>query len=181
MKQITVIGRRGAMMLTLLVIFVAAGIVALQMLPDEDLALKRSTETVLQAELSQIREAFDLKTVSVGGAPGDLSAAATPQEVETAIEDLSREGFLRNENIKDPTSVAGMWGVSSANYWRVVDNIASNTSFELDIDQWQISKGSVIDLDAQRYPRTTGLDDYPYQNKLGNILKSSGRALKVTK
>ncbi|MDD2998764.1 MAG: hypothetical protein PHV05_06840, partial [Candidatus Riflebacteria bacterium] len=101
--------------------------------------------------------------------------------VETAIEDLSREGFLRNENIKDPTSVAGMWGVSSTNYWRVVDNIASNTSFELDIDQWQISKGSVIDLDAQRYPRTTGLDDYPYQNKLGNILKSSGRALKVTK
>ncbi|EKD82954.1 MAG: hypothetical protein ACD_39C00982G0001 [uncultured bacterium] len=198
------LSRRGAMMLMLLVVIIIGSIIAMQILPGEEMIVRRSVENSLDVELSQIREAFDLAYLAgematdtalasdpilmppVGASDNDKKAAIT-----ASIASLTARGYLRSDTVKDPTVPAYLWGTDYSNFWQIRDNIASNPSFEISesgaVVSWKDHEGKDIDgSDAHSASDTTFLqhmqvDDYPYQNKLGNLLASGGSALKLTK
>lgn len=174
--------RRGALMLMLLVIIIVGGIVALRMLPQEDVIAKRQKENNLQQNLSQIREAFDLKWQSDPDWNPDLS---DKNKVRIALQTLVAENYLREEDIMDPTVPSYLWDTADIYYWRSSTNIASNTSFELDdpsdpslIASWTTAPDTTAATDSN-YLDNPANDDYPHQNKLGLPLRSGGTSLKI--
>lgn len=196
--------RRGAMMLMLLVVIIIGSIVALQILPGEEMITRRSIESSLDGELSQIREAFDhayiagetatdtaLSSQPILLPPMDATDAEKQTAIALAIASLTARGYLRSKSVKDPTVPAYQWGTSYTNYWQIRENVASNPSFEITesgaILSWKDYEGKDIDgTDAHSASVTSFLqsmqiDDYPYQNKLGNMLASGGSALMLTR
>ena len=177
-------GRRGALMMMLMVAMVVGGVVALRLLPQEDIIARREKESELHSNLSQIREAFDLKLESDPDWDPDLSSKTG---IENAIASLTDENFLREKSLTDPTVPTYLWGTSANYYWRASINIASNSSFEIEdpvdptkIAYWLLSPGTVAASDSY-YPNDSSIDDYPHQNKLGQILRNSGSSLRITK
>lgn len=180
--------RRGALMLMLLVAIIIGGIIALRLLPQEEVIAQRDREEILHGNLSQIREAFDLKRQAdpTWNPFPDLDNT-TMASVTDVLEQLANENFLREKDVKDPTVPHYLWGTTSNYFWRVSENIASNTSFELEdpadptaIASWTASPESVVATDTE-YLSDSSVDDYPHQNKLGSILQSSGASLKITR
>lgn len=183
-KEKMPLNRRGALMLMLLVIIIVGGIVALRMLPQEDVIAKRQQENNLSKNLSQIREAFDLKWQSDPDWAPDLSNKAG---IRAALQHLSDNNFLREVDIKDPTVPLYLWDTSDIYYWRASTNIASNTSFELDdpldptlIASWTVAADTTAATDTN-YLDHPANDDYPHQNKLGVSLRGGGTSLVIIK
>lgn len=168
--------RSGAMLLMLFVMLIIGGIVALRLLPNEELITRRGNETGLNTDLSQMREALDLVRVASHPAWIDLKVGDDHNTIAKKIASLTAWGFLRSDAIKDPSVPAHLWGVGRPYYWRVTVNLATNTSFEIGQDDWVPSNDSTVLSDETNYLNTTRLDEYPYQNKLGNLLSKKGRA-----
>ncbi|MEW6709813.1 MAG: hypothetical protein AB1403_08340 [Candidatus Riflebacteria bacterium] len=178
------LNRKGALMLMLLVVIVIGGIVALRMLPQEDVIAKREKEENLHKNLSQIREAFDLKWQADENWTPDLTNKAG---IRAALQTLANEGFLREEDILDPTVPTYLWDTSDIYYWKASTNIASNTSFELEdpsdptlIASWTKAPDTEAATVTQ-YLDDNILDDYPHQNKLGAPLQGGGTSLMIVK
>ena len=204
MKRLSA-GRRGAMMLMLLVVIIVGSIIAMQVLPGEEMITRRSIESSLDVELSQIREALDLASLAgelatdtaLGSAPILLpDASASPDDkkaaIASAIIQLNARGYLRSDQVRDPTVPAYQWGTDHANYWQIRENVASNPSFEVtdsgvvlswkDYDGSDIKPGESVHASAATtFLQHMQIDDYPYQNKLGNLLASGGSALELTR
>ncbi|PKL47892.1 MAG: hypothetical protein CVV42_11390 [Candidatus Riflebacteria bacterium HGW-Riflebacteria-2] len=192
------------MMLMMLIVIIIGSIIALQILPGEEMITRRSVEKSLDVDLSQLREAFDLAYMA-GEMATDTAVSSQPiilpditasdadkhAAIALAIASLTARGYLRSDTVRDPTVPAFKWGTDYANYWQVRENVASNPSFEISesgaIISWKNHEGSDIDAtDAHAASVTSFLqsmqiDDYPYQNKLGNMLASGGAALMLTK
>ena len=164
--------RRGAMMLMMLVIIIIGSIIALQMLPSEEMITRRSVEKNLDVDLSQLREAFDL--AAFASEPIVLSDDPTPQEVSDTIASLTTWGYLRSSDVRDSTVPPYQWGTGPSQiYWKVSKNYAANPSFEtydvLDpasITRWVVPSDASATADATNVLRDIQIDDYPYQNKL---------------
>lgn len=176
--------RKGALMLMLLVVIIVGGIVALRMLPQEEVIVKRQKENSLHSNLSQIREAFDLKWQSKPDWAPDLSNKAG---IKAALQQLATENYLREEDIKDPTVPSYLWDTAEIYYWRASTNIASNTSFELDdpsdptlIASWTKAPDTTAATDSNFLDHPAN-DDYPHQNKLGASMRSGGSSLKIVR
>lgn len=191
---------RGAMLMMVLVLIVVGSIVAMRMLPNEELIERRVDETELHTSLSQIREAFEMKfiaDVAVGGLdawPNLKTLLATPfpdssdidysiklqayySAVQDMLEDLVTEGYLRSLKMADLTVAPNLWGVDKNSFWRVSDNIA--TYSKTFAEQWNMDGAdAATSTDFLWLP---DLDDYPNQNKLGDQLTGGGTALKITK
>jgi len=196
--------RRGAMMLMLLVVIIIGSIVAMQILPGEEMITRRSVEKSLDVELSQLREAFDLAYMA-GEMATDTAVSSDPivlpditasdadkkAAIETAITKLTARGYLRSNTVHDPTVPAFQWGTDYSNFWQVRENVASNPSFEITesgaIISWKNYEGNDIDgtdshtASVTSFLQSMQIDDYPYQNKLGNMLASGGSALRLTR
>jgi hypothetical protein len=197
--------RRGAMMLMLLVVIIIGSIVAIQILPGEEVITRRSVEKSLDVELSQLREAFDLAYMA-GEMATDTAVSSQPiilpdvsltdsekkAALEAAIASLTLRGYLRSNAVHDPTVPAFQWGNSYNNYWQIRENIASNPSFEITesgaILSWRNHEGNEIDgidvthsASVTTFLQSMQIDDYPYQNKLGNMMASGGSALRLTR
>ena len=193
------------MMLMLLVVIIIGSIVAIQVLPGEEVITRRSVEKSLDVELSQLREAFDLAYMA-GEMATDTAVASSPivlpdvnasdtdkmAAINTAIAKLTARGYLRSDTVRDPTVPAFQWGTNYASYWQVRENIASNPSFEITesgaILSWRNHEGNAIDgidvthsASVTTYLQSMQVDDYPYQNKLGCMLASGGSALRLTR
>ncbi len=197
-------GRRGAMMLMLLVVIIIGSIVALQMLPSEEMITRRSIESSLDVELSQIREAFDHAYLA-GEMATETALASQPiilpasnatgpyrmAYIASAVASLTARGYLRSESVSDPTVPAFQWGTDPDYYWQIRENVASNPSFEITesgaILSWKDYEGKDIDgtdvhsASVTSFLQSMQIDDYPYQNKLGNMLASGGSALMLTR
>jgi len=172
--------RRGALLMMLFVMLIVGGIVALRMMPNEELITRRDKETSLNTDLSQVREALDL--VRVASYPGwiELQASDTPASLSAKIASLTAWGFLRDNDIKDPAVPTHLWGPGKPYFWQVTLNLATNTSFEFSQDGWQSSADTTVLTDEQNYLNSTKLDEYPYQNKLGNMLgNKKGKAVSI--
>ncbi len=182
--------RKGAMMMMLLVVLIIGSIVALQLLPNEELISRRSRETSLNTEISQIREAFDLmKVASPTWEPWqddfDPDHADAPASVAKVLGELEAKGFLRNASTYDPTVMTHQWGTTGGKtFWRATNNIASNSSFQISIDgvtAWDWNETETVAGTDTTYLNDMRVDDYPYQNKLGEFMSKGGAALKITR
>lgn len=180
--------RAGAMMLMLLVVLIIGSIVALQLLPNEELVARRSKETSLNTEISQIREAFDLmKVASPTWEPWednfDPDHAGAPASIAKVLTELANKGYLRNKDLADPTVMPHLWAAAAGkSFWKASTNVASNSSFQISVDgltAWDWSKTETTASTDTVYLNDIRVDDYPYQNKLGNLLASGGSALKI--
>ncbi|OGK09017.1 MAG: hypothetical protein A2W80_06710 [Candidatus Riflebacteria bacterium GWC2_50_8] len=193
------------MMLMLLVVIIVGSIIAMQILPGEEMITRRSIESSLDVELSQVREAFDLAYMAGEMATDTAwssspillpSLGATDEEkhaaIASAVASLTVLGYLRSDAVRDPTVPAYLWGTDYANFWQIRENIASNPSFEISesgaVISWKDHDGKDIkpgDNDyasaATTFLQSMQIDDYPYQNKLGNLLASGGLALELTR
>lgn len=203
MKRLSA-GRRGAMLLMLLVVIIIGSIIAMQILPGEEMITRRSIESSLDVELSQVREALDLAYLA-GEMATDTALASVPillpdisatdadkkVAIENAITKLTERGYLRSNTVRDPTVPAYQWGADYANYWQIRENVASNPSFEISesgaVISWKDHESNDIDgtsvnaATATTFLQSMQIDDYPYQNKLGSLLASGGSALKLTR
>jgi hypothetical protein len=168
--------RRGALLMMLFVLLIVGGIVALRMMPNEELVTRRDKESGLNSDLSQVREALDLVRVASHPEWVDLKLDDTPEQIQAKIASMSQWGFLRSEDIKDPAVPPHLWGPDKPYYWKVTVNLATNTSFEIGLDEWNAAVDTTVVEDEENYLNTTKLDEYPYQNKLGNLLNKRGRA-----
>lgn len=178
--------RHGTVMIIMLLMFVVGGIVASQVLPSYILEKNRTDEKHLRATMSRIRQAFDLR---VAIDPNFPPSNYTAQDVMNV---LVTSSFFPRSLATDSTMSWYSWNVG-ANSWVLVNNVASNTSFEDIITggpdpTWTLatwSKGtqdSVATTDTF-YPgkNTMMYDDYYGQNKFGKILTNTGFSLKLTK
>jgi hypothetical protein len=174
--------RRGALLMMLLVLIIIGGIVALRMLPQEDTIARRDKEINLHNNLSEIRQAFDLRLQTDPDWNPDLSDRT---KIKAALAELVASNALRTGDIKDPTVPDYLWDTSDEYFWRVSQNYVENSSCERDdsagkLASWTISPSTIAASDTH-YIDDPGLDDYPYQNLLGNILGKGGSSLKITK
>jgi len=168
--------RQGALLMMLFVMLIVGGIVALRMMPNEELITRRDKESSLNTDLSQVREALDL--VRVASYPGwiELQASDTPASLSAKIASLAAWGFLRDDDIKDPAVPAHLWGPDKPYYWQVTLNLVTqNPSFEFSLDGWQPSDGTIASYDSSNYLKEMRLDEYPYQNKLGSSLEDGNK------
>jgi len=192
------------MMLMLLVVIIVGSIIAMQILPGEEMITHRALESTLDTELSQVREAFDLAYMA-GEMDTETALASDPilmpadddadalkkTKLEAAMVKLVARGYLRSDNVKDPTVPAFRWGSDYANFWQVQGNIASNPSFEISesgaVINWKDYEGNDIDdvnphvASDPTFLQSMQIDDYPYQNKLGSVFGKEGAALKLTR
>ncbi len=201
--KLPVNNKKGALMLMLLVVIVIGGIVALRMLPQEDVIARREKEENLYENLSQIREAFDLECqasdTSWNPFPDyDGDGKITRFDIASSLIRLASDGYLRDGSFITPTSLVAtgisdptvpnyLWGSSDEKYWQVSANLASNTSFELEdpsdptlIASWTKAPDTEAATVTQ-YLDDPVLDDYPHQNKLGAPLQGGGTSLMIVK
>jgi type II secretory pathway pseudopilin PulG len=176
--------RRGALLMMLLVLIIIGGIIALRMLPQEDTIARRDREINLHNNLSEIRQAFDLRLQTDPDWNPNLD---TKNDIKNALAELVASNALRTDEIKDPTVPDYLWGPLNEYFWRVSKNYIENSSCEKDdvsdptkLASWTISPSTIAASDTH-YLSDPGLDDYPYQNLLGNILASGGASVKITK
>ena len=173
--------RRGALMLMLFVVIVVGSIIALRLLPEKDIMVKRADEDSLRSNLSHIRQAVDLRWQDDPAWAPTLDSSVN---IKTVLTELKDANYLRSDLIKDPTIAAHLWESSDDYYWKGTTNIAANSSFEVlvagSIDEWSETTSTVSEADAN-YLSGSEVDDYPHQNKLGNLLQSDGLSLKITR
>jgi type II secretory pathway pseudopilin PulG len=176
--------RKGALLMMLLVLIIIGGIIALRMLPQEDTIARRDREVNLHNNLSEIRQAFDLRLQTDPDWNPDLSDRT---KIKAALQALVASNALRTDEIKDPTVPDYLWDTSDEYFWRVSQNYVENSSCEKDdssdptkLASWTISPSTIVASDPQ-YISDPGLDDYPYQNLLGNIMGKGGTSVKITK
>ncbi len=171
----------------LMVMLAAGGIAALKLMPGEQLITTRSKENSLNLELSQIREAFDLMQIASPTwqpweddfDPAHPDAAAS---VALTLQTLHENGFLRDQNIYDPGIMSQLWGTSTNQiFWKGSGNIASNSSFQINMINWDWNQIDTVAATDTIFPESSDCDDYPYQNKLGNLLDNTGTSLKITR
>lgn len=174
-------------MLLLMVMLVAGGIFALTLFPEEELLNNRLKEKSLSLEISQIREAFDLMQIASptwqpwedNFDPAHPDAAAS---IAMTLQTLHENGVLRDAGVYDPGIMPHLWGTSTNQlFWKASGNIASNSSFQINMAQWEWNQTNTIAATDTVFPDSSEIDDYPYQNKLGNLLETDGASLKIVR
>lgn len=181
--------RDGTVLLLLLVVLIIGGIVAARLLPNEELISRRNHESSLNTEISQIREAFDLmKVASPTWKPWDdfvQDHSDAPASIALVLQFLGSSGYLLDGKPADPTVMKHRWGTATDKvFWKVSSNLASNSSFQIKIEGqagWDWSQTDTVAATDTVFLNDMRVDDYPFQNKLGNLLGKAGASLKITR
>lgn len=184
------LNRRGSMLMMVMVILIVAAIIAAKLMPDEQTMVKREDEGFYNSDLSQLREAIDLVRLAAKdpGSPAadpdtgwkDFVASDTTASISAKIASLTAWGFLRKSDLRDNSIPEFAWGSTTVDllYWKVSTNYASNTSFEIQVEDLDTSmyvagaweKESVASASVVENIKlnSMAIDEYPYQNKLGD-------------
>lgn len=188
------LNKRGSMLMMVMVILIVAAIIAAKLMPDEQTMVKREDEGFYNSDLSQLREAIDLVRLAAKNSnspaynnpedpdnPGtgwqDFVASDTPASISAKIASLTEWGFLRKKDLRDNSVPEFSWSEDKT-YWLVSTNYASNTSFEIQVEDLDTSmyvagaweKESVASASVVENIKlnSMAIDEYPYQNKLGD-------------
>lgn len=181
------LNKRGSMLMMVMVILIVAAIIAAKLMPDEQTMVKREDEGFYNSDLSQLREAIDLVRLAAQnpGSPAadpdtgwqDFVASDTPASISAKIASLTEWGFLRKKDLRDNSVPEFSWSEDKT-YWLVSTNYASNTSFEIQVEDLDTSmyvagaweKESVASASVVENIKlnSMAIDEYPYQNKLGD-------------
>lgn len=169
-------------MILLLLALSVGGLIAAKIIPILAVQQERESESLLRANLSQMRQAFDLMARTKPGWDPGLSAP-------NAIASLVQAGMYREPQPWDPTFPRYLWNQGS-NTWILAGNIATRASFEATdndpssnfVASW--SRGTpetVAATDSTFFPSrdSSQYDDYPGQNRLGEVLGTIGASLRI--
>jgi len=174
--------RRGTVMMMLLVAIMIGGFVAMRLVPDVEIQERRQKDVQLKLALSQIRQAFALRSFCDRSYNPDLSS---PNAIAAALADLEAKNYLPSCKIlRDRHVPAHRWGTGPSDlYWQSVENYASNTSFEMIDDgsvihAWGSEASTTMSWDSF-YPSLGDGDDFPGENKLGLTFGSKGHSLRI--
>ena len=181
-------------MLVLFSVIITGGIIAGRILPNYGTQQKRTMENHLRATLAEIRQAFDLKQITLFPKGEDYNPdLSSPDAIDIVLKNLESENFLRSALMTDPTVSPDNWGPGNI-YWKGSSNILYNSSFESNkppdsskgefVASWSFGTSDSVgqlSIDNDFYPTmdTNQIDDYRGQNKLGLPLTASGTALKI--
>ena len=173
--------KKGSLFLALMVVVAAGGMLAMQFIPSKTIVTTREKAIELKMNLGIIRQAFDMEHMMNPSYSPDLSS---PTSIKQELQHLVDSNLLRKADIKDPTISNYLWNINANYYWQSRDNIPFNTSFEKlnsddSVASWVLitnTKAEASDL----YLDSSEVDNYPNQNKLGKILRTSGKSLKIT-
>ena len=180
--------RAGTVILLLLILLSIGAIIAQQIGPSEEILNRRLAEAGLNTDISQIREAFDLmKIASHTWQPWeenfDPDHADAPASIAKVLETLRTEGFLRSSEVYDPTTRKHLWGTGPGKqFWQASVNLASNSSFQIytgEVKTWDWSQTDTSAATDSFFLNEQSIDDYPFQNKLGEFVGKSGFSLKI--
>ncbi len=180
--------RKGTVILLLLILLSIGAIIAQQMGPSEEMLNRRLAENGLTTDISQIREAFDLMRIaSQSWQPWeddfDPDHTDAPASIAKILTTLQAEGFLRNSEVYDSTTRKHLWGTGAGKqFWQASVNLASNSSFQIytgEAKSWDWSQTDTSAATDSFFLNEQGIDDYPFQNKLGESAGMSGFSLKV--
>ena len=165
--------KKGSMLLMVMIMLIVAAIIAMKLMPDEQTQVIRENEAFYNSDLSQLREAIDLARLTNPTGWQDFCATDTNETIRLKIASLSAWGFLRKDNIRDNSVPEFMWGTETNKlYWTVSTNYASNTSFEIASGDmpvaWEKEANAIASYVENIKLNTMAIDEYPYQNKLGN-------------
>ena len=178
--------RRGSMLLTVMILLIVVAIIAMKLMPDEQTQVIRENETFYDSDLSQLREAIDLARLAAKNPNSKLAlrgwtnfcATDTSASITEKIELLYECGYLRKPDLKDASVPDFQWGTNSTElYWKVSTNYASNSSFEIVASEdYEISaswNGVNASASVENHVKlnSMSLDEYPFQNKLGDSTK----------
>lgn len=179
--------RKGSVMLMLLVMVIIGGILAMRLLPDVEIIERRQSDVQLGLYLGQIRQALDIKrTIDPDYNP--LPENPTIADISNMLDQLVTDKLLAANLLKDSTIPSHLWESELSFYWVPSTNIASNTSFEVsDSDPtfvsqfWKQGTTTQAESDFGFFLDHPSLNDYPGQNKLGNVLSTIGTSIKIVK
>mgnify|MGYP000847457385 CR=1 FL=1 len=182
--------RNGTVVLLLLILLSIGVIIARQIGPSEEMLSRRLAENGLTTDISQIREAFDMMKIASqtwqpweeNFDPDSVDAAASIAKI---LETLRTEGFLRSSEVYDSTTKKHLWGTGvGKQYWQASINLASNSSFQIYTGEARIWDWNQTDTAAATdtfFLNEQSIDDYPFQNKLGEAAGKSGFSLKIVR
>ncbi len=190
------INKRGSMLMMVMIMLIVAAIVAMKLMPDEQTQVVRENEALYNSELSQLREAIDMVRLASRDPNSrayfnpdnpestpygwrDFSISDTPETIEAKLASLTEWEYLRKSDLKDNSVPEFQWGTGSSKiYWLVSTNYASNTSFEIVNnvatwpDSWEFDSNTASPtMVSNIHLNSMAIDEYPYQNKLGNSNK----------
>ena len=180
--------RHGTILMIFLLLMVSLAILAVQMIPNEEMINRRIDETILSSEVSQVREAYDLMRMASPTwvpfeADFDPDHADAPASIAKILDQLFSSGFLRSKDVYSPGFRRHLWGTEPGKfYWHATGNIASNSSFQVMVGDglaWDWSRTDTVAATDSFFPQDQAVDDYPFQNKLGDQLFKNGSSLKI--
>lgn len=171
--------RRGSLFLLLAMVIIVLGLFATRLIPSKNIQNKRMKANNLRSCIGEIREAILLKRLA---SPTYNPQMRDPASIAKVLEDLANENYLRRESLKDATVPSYLWDENDGTYWKSVNNIASNCSFEITestkIASWTIVPGSNVATNSN-YLFNSSIDDFPTENKLGVSFRASGSVLEI--
>ncbi|HNW35301.1 MAG TPA: hypothetical protein PKM25_10245 [Candidatus Ozemobacteraceae bacterium] len=169
------------MILMVLVAMMIGGIIAMRLIPSVEVQERRQKNVQLKMAIGQIRQAFAMREAcaTVPYEPNLANANAIAAE----LDDLTQKNFLLTDSMADRNIPMHRWGTSPSDlYWRPVDNLATNTSFEVTngatVASWVIAAQTVLTRDYF-YLNIPEIDDFPGENKLGQSLGLTGHSIRI--
>ncbi len=180
--------RNGTAIILLLIILSIGAIIAQQIGPSEEMLNRRMAESSLTNDISQIREAFDMmRLASQSWQPWeedfDPDHTDAPASIAKILSTLQAEGFLRSSGVYDSTARKHLWGTGPGkHFWQASVNLASNSSFQIytgEVKTWDWSQTDTTAVTDSFFLNEQSVDDYPFQNKLGEFAGKSGFSLKI--
>lgn len=179
-------------MIALLVSLAVFGLVTARLMPNLAVLNQREDEIQLRETIARIRNACDVARIasSAFDPNGTLDSITV---ADNLIASLVKVGLLP-DHPADKTIPGYQWG-SGSNTWMIIQNLASNTSFQIMVPDpddsskqipasWtQSTPDTVATVTTKSYPsqQSGDFDDYPGQNKLGNLLETGGASLEITR
>lgn len=170
--------RRGSLFILLAMMIFILGILATKVIPSKEIQNRRMKANNLRSCIGEIRQAILMKRLA---SPTYNPQMACSASITLVLQTLADENYLRRESLRDDTVPSYLWG-ESGKYWVAVNNIASNSSFEITesskIASWTVVTGSNVATNSY-YLFNSSIDDFPTENKLGDAFRSSGSVLEI--
>lgn len=172
-------------MIGLLVSLVIIGLFTFIMLPEQQILSIRQDEEVLTMELSQLRNAIAIERTASQSALyyGNWDNKA---EFVAYLDDLVAKGFI-GKIPADPFCPSNQWGPNPGQrFWIPTRNLLGSSSFETDNlaeTPWIKDETDIVASNSSlTWPGDSfnELDNFPYENRFGNIFETKGRALVIT-
>ena len=179
-------------MIILILAIAAGGLAASRMIPVATTGVDRRMQSDLRFVLGQIRNASDLLKRTD---PSYVVSLPDRNAINNFLQELRNRNFLARNDPQDPTIPAFQWSnvPGPLMFWvsngsnGILGNRSFNSSFESTVSptagEIVASWGTVFGTNAGTSTfllSDSEVDDYHFQNKLGQVMATSGWSIGIT-